>query len=322
MTLSTAFTRLLGLRHPVVLAPMGAVAGGALAAAVQGAGGLGLIGAGYLGREWIDKQFAAAGNQPVGAGFITWYLEQHPEQLEAALAHQPRVLMFSFGEARPWIAKAKRAGAKVICQVQSLAVAKRAASEGADAIVAQGSEAGGHGGGRATLPLVPAIVDAVSPTPVLAAGGIADGRGLAAALTLGAAGALIGTRFIATQESLAHDAMKVRIVVGSGDHTLRTRIFDIVRGYDWPEPWTGRALENEFTQRWNGREAELKRALDSETPRYWKASDAGDLSTALVWAGEGLDLIHDVPPAGALVESLVAEAERALGASAALRVQA
>jgi nitronate monooxygenase len=319
MSLSTSFSRRFKLSHPIVLAPMGAVAGGALAAAVQGAGGLGLLGAGYLGRDWIDREFAAAGNQPVGIGFITWYLEQHPEQFAAAIAHQPKVAMFSFGDARPWIAKAKRAGAQVICQVQSLAAAKQAAAEGADAIVAQGSEAGGHGGGRATLPLVPAIVDAVSPTPVLAAGGIADGRGLAAALTLGAGGALIGTRFIATQESLANDAMKVRLVVASGDHTLRTRIFDIVRGYDWPEPWTGRALSNDFTERWHGREAELKSALDSETPRYWKASEAADLATALVWAGEGLDQIHDVPPAGALVESLVADAERALGAAAALR---
>jgi len=317
--LSTAFSRLFGLTHPIVLAPMGGIAGGALAAAVQRAGGLGLIGAGYVGREWIDRQFAAAGNEPVGVGFITWYLEQHPEQFEAAIAHRPRAVMLSFGEARPWIAKARRAGAKVICQVQSLAAAKRAADEGADVIVAQGSEAGGHGGGRATLPLVPAIVDAVSPTPVLAAGGIADGRGLAAALALGASGALVGTRFIATQESLASDSMKVRLVAASGDHTLRTRIFDIVRGYDWPAPWTGRALDNEFTQRWHGREDELRATLDSETPRYWKASEAGDHTTALIWAGEGLDLIHDVPPAGALVEDLAAGAERALAAAAALR---
>ena len=318
MALSTAFTRRFGLTHPIVLAPMGAVAGGTLAAAVQRAGGLGLIGAGYAGPEAIDSQFAAAGNQPVGIGFITWYLEQHPEQFDAAIAHGPKAIMFSFGDARPWIAKAKQRGARVICQVQSLAAAKQAAGEGADLIVAQGSEAGGHGGGRATLPLVPAIVDAVSPIPVLAAGGIADGRGLAAALTLGASGVLIGTRFIATQESLAHDATKVRLVVASGDHTLRTRIFDIVRGYDWPQPWTGRALDNEFTQRWHGREAELAAALDEETPRYWKASETGDLATALVWAGEGLDLIHDVPPASALVESLVADAERALAAAAAL----
>jgi len=319
VALSTAFSRLFGLTHPIVLAPMGGVAGGELAAAVQRAGGLGLIGAGYVGRDWIDRQFAAAGNQRVGVGFITWYLDQHPEQFTAALAHEPSTVMLSFGDARPWIAKAKRAGAKVICQVQSVAAAKRAAGEGADVIVAQGSEAGGHGGGRATLPLVPSIVDAVSPTPVLAAGGIADGRGLAAALTLGAGGVLIGTRFIATQESLASDSMKVRLVVASGDHTLRTRIFDIVRGYDWPAPWTGRALDNDFTRRWHGREDELQAALDSETPAYWKASETGDLSTALVWAGEGLDLIHDVAPAGALVESLASDAERALAAAASLR---
>src|SRR5690606_21593369 len=128
---------------------------------------------------------------------------------------------------------------------------------GADLIVAQGTEGGGHGGLRATLPLVPAVVDAVAPLPVLAAGGIGDGRGLAAALMLGAQGVLVGTRFCATPQALGNDDAKRRIVEARGDETLRTRVFDIVRGYDWPPPYTGRGLPNRFMQRWHGHEEEL-----------------------------------------------------------------
>ncbi len=319
MPFETALTRLLDIRHPILLAPMGAVSGGVLAAAVSGAGGLGLIGCGYLGADWIDGAFRDAGNAAVGVGFITWYLAQHPEQFEAAAAHAPKVMMFSFGEAAPWIARAKALGATTICQVQSLAAAREAAAAGADLVVAQGGEAGGHGATRATLPLVPAVVDALAPLPVVAAGGIADGRGLAAALTLGAAGVLIGTRFMASREALSSDAMRQRLIAATGDQTLRTTIFDAVRGFAWPTPFTGRALANDFTARWHGREEELQGALDGEAARYRAASEAGDLETALTWSGEGVDLIADAPPAAELVERLVAEAEAALTAAAGLR---
>ncbi len=319
MPLVTSVTRLLDIEHPIVLAPMGAAAGGALAAAVTQAGGLGLIGCGYLGADWIDGAFRDAGNARVGIGFITWFLEQHPEQFAAGLAHRPAAIMLSFGDPAPWIAPAKAAGARVICQVQSLADARAAAVAGADLIVAQGSEAGGHGAKRGTLGLVPAVVDAVAPLPVLAAGGIADGRGLAAALALGAGGVLVGTRFLASTESLASPAQKQRLVAASGDATRRTTVFDRVRGIAWPGHYTGRALVNDFTRRWHGREVELEAALPSEGPRYQAASAAGDLDTALTWSGEGIDLIHDAPAAGDLVRRVVAEAEVALAAGNALR---
>lgn len=317
--LVTSVTRLLGIEHPIVLAPMGAVSGGALAGAVTRAGGLGLIGPGYLGPDWIESAFRDAGNARVGIGFITWYLEQHPEQFEAALAHKPAVVMLSFGNAAPWIARAKAAGALAICQVQSLAGAREAAAAGADLIVAQGGEAGGHGARRGTVALVPAVVDAVAPLPVLAAGGIADGRGLAAALALGAGGVLLGTRFLASQESLASAAQKRRLLAASGDETRRTTIFDRVRGIAWPAPFTGRALVNDFTRRWHGREEALEAALASEGPRYLEASASGDLDTALTWSGEGVDLVRDTPTAAELVQRIVAEAEAVLTAGAALR---
>jgi len=308
----TALTRLLGIRHPILLAPMGAVAGGALARAVTEAGGLGLVGVGYHGAEYIERELAAAQGTPVGIGFISWDLARDPSRLEAALARRPALLQLSFGDAAPFVERIKSAGVKLALQVQSLADAKRAADLGVDIVIAQGTEAGGHGAARALFPLLPAIVDAVAPLPVVAAGGIADGRGLLAALALGASGALVGTRFIAADESLAPPEAKARLIAASGDSTLRTRVFDQVRSLPWPEPYTGRALDNQFAKTWHGREAELAAALPSEGPRYAAATAAKDFDTALIWAGEGLDLVRRLEPARAIVEAIVDEARAAL----------
>ena len=324
MSFRTPLTELFGIQHPIVLAPMGATAGGKLAAAVTQAGGLGLIGVGYADEAFINREFDAAGNQPVGIGFITWDLAKAPQRLDAALARKPRAVMLSFGDAAPFAPKIKAAGARLIMQVQTLALAREAKQLGADVIIAQGVEAGGHGGdpnnGRSTLPLVPAVVDAVSPVPVLAAGGIADGRGLAAALALGASGALIGTRFIAAEESLSHANVKQRVAAGSGDETLRTRVFDIGRAIDWPEEYTGRALANDFSGRWHGNEQALRDRLDSERPRYFAAADKGDTDTMVVWAGEGVDLVKNVESAAVIIEKIVADAEAALARAQASRL--
>jgi len=150
----------------------------------------------------------AAGNTPIGVGFITWSLRKNPDLLNVALGHAPKVMFLSFGELGDFAPKIKKAGIPLIAQVQTLAQARDAVGEGADIIVAQGAEAGGHGSTRSTLPFVPAVVDAVGDIPVVAAGGIADGRGLAAALTLGASGVLCGTAFFASRESLAHPNLK------------------------------------------------------------------------------------------------------------------
>ena len=315
MAISTNLTQLLGIDHPVMLAPMGFVSGGALAAAVSAAGGFGIIGGGYADPEWLEREFAGVGNRPIGCGFITWALAQRAESLELALGHRPVAIMLSFGDAAPFLPRIKRAGVLAICQVQTLAQARTLLAEGADVIVAQGTEAGGHGGGRSTLPLVPAVADMVarsgSRVPVVAAGGITDGRGLAAALMLGADGVLMGTRFYVASESLASPGAKARMVAASGDDTLRTSVFDIARGYNWPTEYTGRAIRNRFSAAWHGREDALARDED-ERIRYADAAARGDADIAVVFAGEGIDLIHAVEPAALILARVIREAEAAL----------
>ena len=309
----TKLTEAFGLRHPIVLAPMGGVAGGRLAAAVSNAGGFGLVGGGYGDREWVARELALvkeATRAPWGIGFITWSMA--PDVLDLALAQRPSALMLSFGDPRPYANAIKAAGCVLICQVQGEDEARLAQEAGADFIVAQGTEGGGHGGSRSTFPLVPAVVDWVAPTPVVAAGGIVDGRGVAAALMLGAQGALMGTRFCASTEALGRERAKARLVTARGGDTARTRVFDIVRDYSWPASYTGRALRNTFMQRWHGREDALVATLDVEQAQYRKAADEDDYETALVWAGEGVDLITSVEPAATLVARIGAQAEARL----------
>jgi nitronate monooxygenase len=315
----TALTEMFQLKHPIVLAPMGGVSGGCLAAAVSNAGGLGMVGGGYGDPAWLRTELSLVQSRtarPWGVGLITWCIDR--DAFELALSCRPHAFMLSFGDPRPYAAAIKSAGCKLICQVQDVEQARVASDAGADLIVAEGTEAGGHGGARATLPLVPAVVDAVWPTPVLAAGGIADGRGLAASLMLGAQGAVIGTRFCASAEALGQDAAKQRIVAASAGDTARTQVFDIVRGYAWPPSCAGRALRNRFMERWHGRESELAAALKTERPAYQAATRNGDFDTAVVWAGEAVDLIHSVDNAGALIARIGAEAEAQLRAGAGL----
>ena len=316
MPFRTRLTERLGIEHPVLLGPMVWVSGGALSAVVSKAGGLGLIGCGYGEADWLDREFAAAGSARVGCGFITWSLARRPELLDRALAHRPAAVMLSFGDPAPFADTIRNAGAALICQVQTVRQAIEALAVGADVIVAQGTEAGGHGSTRATFPLVPAVVDAVwardSDIPVLAAGGIADGRGMAAALVLGADGVLVGTRFLAAEESLAAPVIKARVVAADGDKTVRTRVYDIVRGLDWPPVYTGRALANGFAEQWHGREEELRQSRAAEYPCYAEAAARQDFDTATIFAGEVVDLIHDIRPAAEIVTDLVADAERAL----------
>lgn len=317
MAFRTKLTERLGIKHPILLAPMGWVSGGALARAVTEAGGLGLIGLGYGDQEWLEREFLAAGNAKTGCGFITWSLDRQPHLLDRALAHKPAAVMLSFGDPQPYAEAIKQNGASLICQIQTLSQAERAIEVGADILVAQGTEAGGHGGVRSTFPLVPAVVDLaqqLNPDVVVAAaGGIADGRGLAAALMLGAQGVLVGTRFLTANEALSSNEMKAKVVSASGDHTIRTRVFDIIRRFDWPEPYTGRALQNAFSAQWDGREAELERRIEQERIRYVKAEEANDLDTRVLFAGEGVDLVQDACPAAEIVEMLVRDAEAALG---------
>ncbi len=325
MALRTRLTERLGIEHPVILAPMGFFAGGRLAAAVSEAGGLGLIGGGYGDGAWLDTAFAEAGNQRVGCGFITWSLARKPELLDQVLARAPAALMLSFGSPAPFAARIRAAGVPLICQVQSLALAREAIDAGADVIVAQGGEAGGHGGDRATMTLVPEIADllaATSPETVLvAAGGIADGRGLAAALMLGAEGVLIGSRLVASAEAATPRGFHDALVAAAGAAPVKAHTLDIARGYDWAEGFSGRALNDGFVERWHGREAALAEpgtnALARE--RYWAGFATGDVGDAGLFMGEAAGLIHDVRPAGEIVADIVAEAERLLAGAARFR---
>ena len=315
----TRLTQKLGIEHPIISAPMGLAAGGRLAAAVSEAGGLGLIGGGYGDTEWLEREFAAAGSARVGCGFITWSLAQKPHLLELVLAYAPAGVMLSFGEVAPFGQRIKASGARLICQVQTLALAREAVAAGADVIVAQGAEAGGHGIERATFTLVPEIADYLSgastDTVLVAAGGIADGRGLAAALMLGADGVLVGSRFWASTEALVPPSLQKAAVAADGDSTIRTTVVDIARRYDWPKPFTARVLKTRFTMDWHGREAALAEpaTLEHEEARYWNALNAGDVDNTCVFAGEAVGLIRDVATAGEIVGRMVREAEDLLG---------
>jgi nitronate monooxygenase len=312
MAIATRLTERLGIRHPIMLAPMDLVADGRLAATVSRAGGFGIIGGGYGDEAWLKREMDAAGDARVGVGFITWSMARQPRLLDLALERRPAAVMLSFGELAPHAARIKKAGALLICQVQTIEHTREAVENGADVIVAQGAEGGGHGIARGTFALVPAVVDAAPGIPVAAAGGVADGRGLAAALMLGADGVLVGTRFYASIEAAGFASAKERIVKANGDRTIRGILFDIARRNVWPSPFCGRVLRNEFSERWRGREAELMQHPE-EADRYAKARAAGDFDTAAVIAGEAVDLIGDIPPAAEIVERITREAETLIG---------
>ncbi len=326
MRLRTRLTERLGIEHPIISAPMGFIAGGRLAAAMSNAGGLGLLGGGYGDAQWLERELAAAGNARIGCGFITWSLARKPELLDAVLARRPAAVMLSFGAVEPFAAAVRGAGARLICQVQTMAHARAALAAGADILVAQGGEAGGHGGHRATLTLVPEIADWLAHEApeilLVAAGGIADGRGLAAALMLGADGVLIGSRLVASEESLAPPGFKLAILAADGDATIKTGVIDVVRGLDWPDGFSGRALRTRFVMDWHGREPALAEpsTVAAEAERYWQGFRAGEVDDTGVFVGEAAGLIREIRPVRAIVDAIVGEAAALLG-NAALRVR-
>ena len=315
-SIETRFTRAFGLRHPIVCAPMALVTGGALAAAVSRAGALGIIGGGYagtLGQEPdLTEELQKARPERIGVGFITWALDRAPQMLDIALAARPACLFLSFGNPRPHAERARAAGIPVFCQVQCLRHVDEALDAGAEVVVAQGTEAGGHGAGRSTLPFVPEAADHLakrSPhTLLLAAGGIADGRGLAAALMLGADGAVVGTRFWASAEALTPPAAVERGIAASGDDTVRMRALDLLRGTPWPEEFSFRIVRNRLTEQWVGRDHEAVAQRGALAAAYAAARSRGDFDVVAIVGGEAVGLIHDRPPAAHIVESMSADA--------------
>lgn len=314
MPIHTRLTEVLGVAHPVLLAPMDGLADARLTAAVSAAGGFGILGGGYGNEEWLVRELDRLAQSRVsyGVGFITWSMAKQPQLLDIALERKPAAIMLSFGDLRPFAEKIAAAGVRLICQVQTLAMARDAVAAGAVVIIAQGAEAGGHGMLRGTIALVPEVVDAVGESvPVVAAGGIADGRGLAAALMLGASGILMGTRFYATEEAAAPHKAKERIRAATGDESLRSIVFDIARRNVWPGAFTGRCLRNTYADRWYGREDELLRNEQALT-RYASARVDENFDVAAVIAGECSGLIRDTPAAGEIVGRIVREAEAVL----------
>ena len=308
--------QLLGVKYPILLAPMDIVSGSRLTAAVSQAGGFGILGGGYGEKTWLDKELErlsellASRPAPFGVGFITWSLAKKPELLDIALGARPTAVMLSFGDPKPFAPAIKRAEALLICQVQSEEMAEEALAAGADILVAQGSEAGGHGADRGTIDIVPAIVDLVAGrVPVVAAGGIADGRGFAAARSLGAQGVLLGTRFYASIEADGADDAKRRICAAKNGDTMRSVIFDISRNNLWPAPFTGRCLVNDHVRRWRGRELEMLRTVDTVAAEYNAARAEGNYDIAAVIAGEAVSLINDIPPASTIIERIISEAQ-------------
>jgi nitronate monooxygenase len=320
MASANPLNHLLGIRFPILLAPMDIVSGSRLTAAVSRAGGLGILGGGYGDTAWLERELTqllellAANPVPFGVGFITWSLAKRPEVLEIALRARPRAVMLSFGDPKPFAPSIKREGSLLICQVQSEAMAEEALAAGADVLVAQGTEAGGHGADRSTMDIVPAVVDLASGrVPVVAAGGIADGRGFVAARALGAAGVLLGTRFYASVEADGAEEAKRRICAAKSGGTIRSLIFDISRNNVWPAPFTGRCLVNEQVRRWRGREVEMLQNIDSVSAGYNAAKAAGNYDIAAVIAGEAVGLINDTPPAATIIERIVSEAREIMG---------
>jgi nitronate monooxygenase len=323
----TRLTEAFGIQHPIVCAPMAGIAGGRLAAAVSGAGGLGLVGGGFAGvlggEATLKQELAHVLGHKFGIGFITWALARVPHVLDEALRPPPLCIFLSFGDPRPFAEQIRESGARLICQVQSLRHVDQAIEAGAAAIVAQGTEAGGHGvARRSTLPFVPEVADYLaknaSATLLLAAGGIADGRGLAAALMLGADGVVVGTRFLVSEEAVTRTAALDRVLRATGDDTVRTKAGDALRGVPWPEEFSSRVLKNSLTAQWAHREAEAAAAFGSLAADYAQARSRQDFDMVTIAAGECVGLIHDRRNAASILETMVTQAELLLRRGATL----
>lgn len=312
----TPLSDLLGIRHPIALGGMAGHTSVPLVTAVSNAGGLGTLGVSRIPAEQIPTDIAAirgGTTRPFGVNFLLFDARQ--ATIDVALNQRPPVFAATWARAdqdlRALFGSAHEAGSLVLYQTGTVAEALRAKTAGADVIIAQGTEGGGHVGWMATMAVLPMIVDAVGSTPVMAAGGIADGRGLAAALALGAQGAVLGTRFLATKESPLHPNFKQAVLDSDGHDTMLTEIPDIVRGNVWPGAMA-RSRRNAFIERWAGREWELRERQPEALAALQEAWAAGDAANVSLLIGQDAGLIRDIPAAGELVERIVAEAEALL----------
>lgn len=305
----TRLTERFGITHPVLSAPMALHSGGTLAGAVTAAGGLGMFGGvnPAAGPEWIPAEIGrirSVSDGPFGVGFITAFLPFSRVMFDAALEARPTAVALSFGDPTPWLGAVREAGAAAVCQVQTPDGAAQAVDAGADVLVVQGNEAGGHTG---TLGLLSFLADTVRRFPdviVLAAGGIGDGRGLAAVLLEGADGAWLGTAFLATAEAVeVSDEHKRRVVASDGSDTIFTRVHDIVSGLSWPEGIGERLQHDALTEAWSGREVELMERRKEVAPTVVDPPYR---------FGPAASSVPAIRPAGEVVRMITTEAEAIL----------
>ena len=312
----TRICDLLGIVHPIVLGGMGTATTAPLVAAVSNAGGFGTLGTSAFDAATLESEIAAIHertDKPFGVNHLLFQIRE--EMFAVTLRARPAVAAFAWArkdqDLRDYFQRAHDAGCKVMHMAGEVPEALRAAEAGADVLVAQGTEAGGHVGWMASLPLVPMMVKAVAPLPVLCAGGIADGRGLVAALALGAEGVLLGTRFMATPEAPIHAHFKRAIVKSDGHDTVLTEIPDLASQRVWPGAMS-RAQRNEFIERWAGREWAVRENATEIGKQVASARAAGDVANASLSFGQDAGLIDSIKSVKEVVQEIIAEAEQIL----------
>jgi len=324
----TPLCDLVGIEHPIIQAGMGPFAPATLAAAVSNAGALGSIGTFGLdpiklvrAADDLERQFASIGHltaRPFAVNFVVPYFDERRAEraalFERGLSIHPKLISFALGDPGELVDRVHDAGILVMVQATTVAQAEQAATRGADVIVAQGGEAGGYGGSVATMVLVPQVVDAVRPIPVVAAGSIFDGRGLAAALVLGAAGVNVGTRFLASHEATISDAYKEAILAASSEDAVKfAALNDLL-----PSPGTRgygtvlRSVKTPFIDKLRSSPEVAPQDADRLLGALRTAIQAGNVHEVMPTAGQSAGGIRDVSPAAEIVNRMVAEAEEAL----------
>ena len=320
--IKTRLTELLDLQYPIISAPMARHSGGMLAAAVSNGGGLGTFGGidvlFSIDADYIRDQIGLVRERterPFGVGFITHLLGHDDRNFDQVLDEKVPVVLFSFADPRPWLGKVKASGVFAICQVQDLDAARLAVEEGADVLAIQGNESGGHHGELNLLPFLAQALEAFPETPIVAAGGIASARSLAAVLAAGADGAWIGTAFVAVTEATEiPPALRNRILDSDGRDTVRSPIFDILATHiyqapQWPQGIKARVRKNQFLDRWLGKEEEMLDQIEELVPQYVAAREAGVDDIAPSHYGESAGFVQRVQSAEAFMRGICAEAE-------------
>lgn len=322
----TRICEILEIEHPIALGGMPKAFNSAeLVAAVSNAGAIGLIGSTHMKADEIHACAKSVRNLTAAPfGFNSLMFLSDEAGFAASLETRPAVISLSWPrkdqDVAAWIKRSHDAGCKVTYMAGDVGEAIRGAEAGADIIVAQGTEGGGHVGWMGTAVLLPMIVDAVAPTPVMAAGGIADGRGFAAALALGAEGILLGTRFLATEECGIDASYKQAILDSDGHDTVLTEIPDIAASQLWPGAMS-RVKRNRFVERWSGREWLLRQNVPEAAAGVREARRKGDADEAPLFFGQDAGLIKDLPPAAEIIGRLVADAENRIATDMAQMIR-